>query len=920
MSEPEKRGDKPLVITDVLAAEYNALRPGSGYDSETDMAALFRKAHAESVPFSALCISGGGIRSATFALGALQGLANRGILDQFDYLSTVSGGGYIGSWLTAWCKRAPGGLKEIIPQLRPDAKPAEPGAPDPVAHLRDYNSYLSPKLGALSADQWTLAATILRNVLLNWIVLLPLLMAALMLPRLYLSLLVLPELMFGDIVFASGAPNYGARELDAISGSSLVRYGLPLLSGVLFATALFNTLRYLPGIGNEDHTRADYLRGVLAPLVVAVLAYLAFDSLYYLGSSYTEQSSLSGQMLATLVPTALAWLAYLVAGKSPSRMRVLFGPLSLAIFLMAAGTGIAIWATSNFLLWSPNPDTAMSWPEYLTLAPPAILLGYVSGTVLFVGLSSRSLKDEDREWMSRNVAGLLMFCAVWLIACSTVLIAPKWVVDWEAWTPKVLAAAGVLSAWASAFGSALVANNAPRGAAKPGKAWTAAALAVKAAPAIFILSLAIALALATNILLYGLHLLPGIADLPEMNLLAVGGAQVTWQDHYAVLSRSSPAIVVALFLSLLAISWILARYVNINTFSLHGMYRDRLVRAYLGASNPKRKANKFTGFARDDDFAVNELDPCQKPLHVLNLTLNLVAANRLAWQQRKAQTFTVSPLHCGNFELGYRPASRYGGKGGISLGTAAAISGAAASPNMGYRSTPATGFIMTLLNARLGSWLGNPGAAGARTWQHEGPRSAVRSLVKEALGLTSNQNEYVYLSDGGHFENLGLYEMVLRRCRRIVVLDSGCDPEFVFDDLGNALRKIRIDLGIPIAFEDGSMQRLRARHSRCALAAIRYSAADAAAPDGWLLYVKPMLLGSEPPDVANYGCSHPDFPHQSTNNQWFDESQTESYRMLGLTTLEEICGGWNGGSLDDLHGHVARAYLNSCKPTSMETS
>jgi patatin-like phospholipase len=920
MSEPEDRGDKHLTIADVLAAEYHALRPGSGYGSATDVASLYRKAHGESNPFSALCISGGGIRSATFALGALQGLANRGILDQFDYLSTVSGGGYIGSWLTAWCKRVPGGLKEVMPHLRSDAKPVESGAPDPIAHLRDYNSYLSPRLGALSADQWTLAATILRNLLLNWIVLLPLLMAVLMVPRLYLSLLVVPELLFGDIVLAGSEPNYAAPELDAISGSLFVRYGLPLLSGALFATALFNTLRYLPGIGNEDHTRADYLRGVLVPLVAAVLAYIAFDSLYYLGSSYTAQSSLSGQMLATLVPTALAWLAYLFVGKRPSRMRVLFGPLSLAIFLMAAGTGIAIWATSNFLLWSPNPDTAMSWPEYLTLAPPAILLGYVLGTVLFVGLSSRSLKDEDREWMSRNVAGLLMFCAVWLVACGTVLIAPKWVADWEAWTPKVLAAAGALSAWASAFGSALVSNNAPRGAAKPGKAWAAAALAIKAAPAIFIIALAIALALATNILLYALHLLPGIGELPEMRLLAVGGAQIPWQDHDAVLSRSSPAIVVALFFSLLSISWILARYVNINTFSLHGMYRDRLVRAYLGASNPKRKANKFTGFARDDDFAVNELDPCQKPLHVLNLTLNLVATNRLAWQQRKAQTFTVSPLHCGNFELGYRPAAHYGGKGGISLGTAAAISGAAASPNMGYRSAPATGFIMTLLNARLGSWLGNPGAAGARTWQHEGPRSAVRSLVKEALGLTSNQNEYVYLSDGGHFENLGLYEMVLRRCRRIVVLDSGCDPEFAFDDLGNALRKIRIDLGIPITFEDGSMQRLRARHSRCALAAIRYSAADQGAPDGWLLYVKPMLLGSEPPDVANYGCSHPDFPHQSTNNQWFDESQTESYRMLGLTTLEEICGGWNGGSLDDLHRHVARVYLNPCKPTSTETS
>ena len=85
---------------------------------------------------------------------------------------------------------------------------------------------------------------------------------------------------------------------------------------------------------------------------------------------------------------------------------------------------------------------------------------------------------------------------------------------------------------------------------------------------------------------------------------------------------------------------------------------------------------------------------------------------------------------------------------------------------------------MTLLNARLGAWLGNPGSAGNRTWRQSGPRTAIGSLVKEAFGLTTNTNEYVYLSDGGHFENLALYKMVLRRCRHIVVLDSGCDAQF----------------------------------------------------------------------------------------------------------------------------------------------
>ncbi|MCY7304759.1 MAG: patatin-like phospholipase family protein [Rhodoferax sp.] len=898
----------PIELQAILAAEYRALRPGSDFASRSTTE-LFSLVHQDPHGFSALCISGGGIRSATFALGAIQSLARHGLLERFDYLSTVSGGGYIGAWLTAWSHRA-GGLAAIIPNLRPDAKPAAPGAPDPVAHLRDYNNYLSPRLGAMSADSWTLVATILTNLLLNWLVLLPLLMAALMVPRLFLSVLVFPELMFGAFIFAGAPPapaNYGAIELDAVSGSLAVHYGLPLLSGGLFAIGFFNTLRYLPGGGNVDHTRGDYMAGVLLPLVGAVLLYIAFDSLYYLGSTYTVQGSLIRQILAALLPSAAAWLAYRLANRNSQQAHHIASALPLGIFFMAASTGTASWAAANFLLWSPNPDTAVSWPVYVTVAPVTILLGYVLGTVLFVGLSSHVLKDADREWLSRSVAGMLLFCAAWLLACGTVLIAPQWAFDWDSWVPWILAAVVTISGWASAFGGALLARNAPAGPDSRGTGWSAAALVVLFAPTVFVTALAIGLAMATNLLLSVLHLVPGLGALPGMQVLAVDGTAVPWDDHYAVLDRSSTLVVATLCIGLLALSRVLARFVNINTFSLHGMYRDRLVRAYLGASNPKRNASKFTGFAPDDDFSIHTLSPQQRPLHVINLTLNLVQASRLAWQQRKAQSFTVSALHCGNFNLGYRASSHYGGRNGITLGTAIAISGAAASPNMGHYSSRMVGFIMTLLNARLGSWLGNPGPAGADTWQFAGPRSAVQSLVKEALGLTSNQNPYVYLSDGGHFENLGLYEMVLRRCRTIVVLDAGGDPGFELEGLGDALRKIRIDHGIPITFDDASMRALRARQSRCTVATIAYSAVDAGAPDGRLIYLKPVLLGNEPADVGSYGCTHPEFPHQSTANQWFDESQTESYPMLGQQTVDDLCQNWRGGSLQAFARHLEQA-------------
>jgi hypothetical protein len=171
-------------------------------------------------------------------------------------------------------------------------------------------------------------------------------------------------------------------------------------------------------------------------------------------------------------------------------------------------------------------------------------------------------------------------------------------------------------------------------------------------------------------------------------------------------------------------------------------------------------------------------------------------------------------------------------------------------------------------------------------------------LFREALGLTDDRYRYVELSDGGHFENLGIYEMVLRRCHRILAIDGGQDRDYQFEDLGNAIRKIRIDLGIPIEIdvrticpEDAAGKRLC-----CAFGRIRYSAVDTqpgakAVRDGYLVYLKPVITGGEPADVRNYHAAHPDFPHESTNDQFFSESQLESYRALGEYTVTELAKG-----------------------------
>jgi hypothetical protein len=390
---------------------------------------------------------------------------------------------------------------------------------------------------------------------------------------------------------------------------------------------------------------------------------------------------------------------------------------------------------------------------------------------------------------------------------------------------------------------------------------------------------------------------------------------------------------ILVLLTALLIATLANLFINVNTFSLHGMYRMRLTRAYLGASNFARHPDNFTNFDSHDNIYDNT------PLHVINTSLNVVATSNLAWQQRKAESFTFSPISAGSWRLGYLPTAMYGGSRGVTLGTAMAISGAAFSPNMGYNSSPLVTLLMTFFNARLGWWLPNPiwpvlkaeSANGdtpltspvtlgsilkqsgeANFLRRSSPLCALFILIYEALGRTDDKYKWIELTDGGHFENLGLYEMVLRRCRYIVVVDADADSNFEFEDLGNAIRKIEIDLGVPIRFPDypdglPMKHRMDRSNHYCALGDILYTRVDKAPDssgkdkdgdkdkqedivDGKLLYIKPCLNGSEPLGVRAYANAHPKFPHEATINQFFNEPQFESYRNLGSWEFASIVG------------------------------
>ncbi|MFP5246045.1 MAG: hypothetical protein ACLGH0_05080, partial [Thermoanaerobaculia bacterium] len=285
------------------------------------------------------------------------------------------------------------------------------------------------------------------------------------------------------------------------------------------------------------------------------------------------------------------------------------------------------------------------------------------------------------------------------------------------------------------------------------------------------------------------------------------------------------------------------------------------------------------------------------PLHIVNIALNLTTGENLAWQQRMAASLTVSPFHTGSARWGYRCSREYGGPDGISLGTAVSISGAAASPNMGYHSSPVMAFLLAFFNIRLGAWLGNPSNDGEKTYRKAHPTTNLIPFAKELTGSSDERSKWVYLSDGGHFENLGLYEMVLRRCRYIVLSDGGCDPKFSFEDLGNAIRKIRTDLGIPIEVFDMDMGPRNpdgsfAKGRFIAQANIRYKAIDGKdAQDGTLIYIKSGVYQDDdlPKDIYNYARESLLFPHEPTSDQFFSESQFESYRALGRHAINQLC-------------------------------
>jgi len=918
---------RPLRTSEVIGQELAAIfgpdavskleAAVSVVPGEVEKLALTETAAARLQPI-ALCLSGGGIRSASFALGVMQALARGGLLARFHYLSTVSGGGYIGSWLSAWLYWA-GESRSVLDGLR--ASGTEENEPEPIQHLRRFSNYLTPRPGVLSSDTWAAVAICIRNLLLNWTILFPALWLLILFPKIASAALQLaranplPEatnigfaVFIAVMVIASTwyttANRVSDRSVIILKSSAQMSFLfadlLPLiLAGTAFTWVVNRPQEYVGWL------IGDYLG----------LAYIAFSAmgLYALGFGLARWTYRPAREEHRHVPVQwgrdlAAWLlAGLIAGKVLWFGAAGYVELPDLMTLVPAHCTLDAAACKAAGAAAPISDaiTLDAKSLLVIVGMPYFLLAVMVGQLVFVLFRSYSPRgDIEREWLGRAAGWYIAVGLSWMIGGTLVLFASAAAAgigligqDLQGWLAPIGGVSGILAA--------LLGKSSESGAKRPANDWptTLRELGLAAAGIVFGAVVVVASSILIDWIIFGQPLqsteLFQYRSNPSAPFTAAQTA--TYQRQWLLLLSETAGLLVLWF--------VLGWFVNPNRFSLHALYRNRLMRAYLGGPHlaaadkrDQRRPNLFTGFDNADNIRCSHLWPDAvragdwRPFHVINIALNVVAGKNLAWQQRKAEPFVVTPLACGSHGPGYRPTREYGDRGGhgISLATAMAISGAAASPNMGYHSSPLVTLLLAVLNVRLGWWLGNPGNAGHRTYGKDGPDIAFGPFFTELFGLTTDNRPYVYLSDGGHFEDLGLYEMVRRRCALIVVSDGGEDGAYDFSDLGNAVRKIRIDLGVEIeielpplgAFNPPEPRPEDWRRPNYLVGKIHYPGPGVA--PGKLFYIKPALQGGEPADIFAYARENPTFPNQTTDDQWFDEPQFESYRALGCYTMTSI--------------------------------
>jgi hypothetical protein len=811
-----------------------------------------------------LCLSGGGIRSATFCLGVLEALSRApappgaaplalpgspaasedSLLGQFDYLSTVSGGGYIGTFFASLFvpKRAEARMDEVTsaanayatlrqepPRLRTAVvrDPATSSAYKAMAWLRENGRYLAP---SSAGDLLYGVATVLRA----WFGL------HLVLGLMLLVLLALLNLAKNGLLYAADQSRWTGFIVDLSKPGT-----------------------WLPDV---------WLSG-LWMFPVAVLALLTVPC----GCAY--------------------WMTYPPGGKgvdSPARQSLRYW---LGYGLCAACVAIVIAGAAGRIPWfwigPVGPWDQAGTPFAVVLAEMAL------GTVWFLAAGLRKTFAALRLHLTRQLTWTLKLAGVLAFLALVDTIAQSFYAhDWTLGPP--LTATAILT-W-------LTRRLAPRLdklSGTPGTRIPVDVLLGLAAAALAVLLV--------SVWDYGVIWTQwqGV-DLPCRYTFAAAGllkAQCGW--------------LALLLLGAGALTAMIGRFPQLlNLSSLQGLYSARLTRAYQGASNAERFADgdKTLSSAEplDSDHITHAIYNTNRyaPLHLINVCLNqnVDPAEQLVQRDRKGRPMVVLPAVAGDspalpFAIDGKcyPSEDGGASDPLTVGEWIGVSGAAAATGSGRRTTAAMALLLGLANVRLGRWWrsglkGDPERGLARVFRFVLPTQAY--LVDE-LGahFYGTRRPLHYLSAGGHFENTGIYELLRpeRDVKFAVACDCGADPGYRFNDLADLIRLARIDFGIDIEVCEsvtnslsplrhvfgtaGEMKQPRPDSNKCALLLNVFRSAASLrnnVPDMRIVLIKPALIADAPLDVHNYGATNKEFPQQTTGDQFFDEAQWESYRRLGL--------------------------------------
>ena len=970
-----------------------------------------------------LAFSGGGIRSASFNLGVLQGLESRGVLWIFDYLSTVSGGGFIGSWWSAWLSREKREVPAIFPdneELEPgrradtavllsgkDAAPLAPGSPDgsriarrddPIHFLRLFSNYLTPKTGVLSPDTWRMLAFYIRGLLFTWVVLLPLLLAAVMFGQTFFM-----TKSAADAFVCAPAPppsppaatapyrDAAAEQRRAHPEGYCAGPNVPRLTArqarwirvthaakpMAFLVTMYATLAILwlvyasspwwlalvsfIAVGALTMTKivpyfsssqADRAYEELLPLAVGagLAAHGAQVLLKVLVKDKRNRDPIAaGAQAASNQPVTLGADDYRgMLGKQQATLLELIFFAGVLLLLAGFGHDVVNWMVTRasstigavgwsgvamalisgtYTVYKALPSThggADAAPGKLgkilmAIAPPLVLvvlglaLAWLSQALL---MSSANQPEDDRLTTLVSVATFLgLLQAVFAIIESHRDPALPATVStfWHRLVPESLLPASAQSSGRTGGGRWLYLFS-PRGWVR---VFVAASLIVLFLAkgyelAAFVTLLTLATASLTSSVALGTLATAGLVTfVPRTWPVAIGSARpatllsITSGTATLSLLGSSAAgptdgvfLIAPLWIAILigfvvCMGWL----ADPNLLSIHGFFKGRLARAYLGASNTARYNEEITDSAPCDDIELTGLTnhDVGAPYQIINTTLSLVGGSDLAMSQRSAENFIMSRYHCGSARAGYRCTAEYM-DGQLSLATATAVSGAAVSPNMGSKTpSAALALFLSLFNVRLGFWAPTP---SGRRWREPHARLWPFYILRETLSNTGQIGSYCYLTDGGHFDNTGLYALVERGCRYIVVSDCGADPDLGFEDIGVAIRRCRIDFGaeIDLRIDDFAKRTRRDRitTTHFVWGNITYQpehltrlGLSAKSAQGVIVWIKPAVTPKDAVDVQQYHRANTDFPQQSTAEQWYDESQFESYRRLGYSSARD---------------------------------